>query len=226
MTGNIACILIHGFGGDTGEIEPLAAYLENLGYEVRRTRLAGHTGRRREMKHATHRDWIRSAEDDYLDLYSDYEKIILIGFSTGGLIAANLAANYPAAAVITISTPIYVWDFKRILANLSKGVKERSMESLKWYAYSAFSFPLASLIHFKLLLHKSKRLFSLLNCPLYVLQGLDDDTVHRKSADFIYRSSPSGNKHLDYFEPSGHVMLKGPASDEAIRKIVNFIETI
>jgi len=226
MNKNTAIILIHGFGGGVHEIEPLAAHLESLGYEVKKTELAGHSGDRKAMGGATHRDWIRSAEDDYLQLSGRFDNIVLVGFSTGGLIAANLAAKYPVAAIITISTPIYVWNLGRIAGNIIDDARRGSAESLKWYIHSASSFPLSSLFYFKILQYRSRRLFSLLTCPLYALQGYDDDTVHHRSADYIYRHAASQIKQIDYFDRSGHVMLNGPSAGEAIRKISSFIASL
>jgi carboxylesterase len=127
--------------------------------------------------------------------------------------------------LITISTPVYVWNLRQILRNITNGSKRNKTESLKWYLYSATSFPLSALIHFQLLLYKTKAMFPQISCPICILQGLDDDTVNSKSASYIYNKVSSPKKELHFFENSGHVVLKGPASEEALLKIQHFIDS-
>jgi carboxylesterase len=226
MENKTAFILIHGFGGDTSEIKPLANKLESMGYDVSCTELKGHTGKRRDMAGISHQDWISSVEADYKKLADKFNEIILIGFSTGGLIALNLALKYEVNAIVTISTPIYVWDIRQVIKNMTTGTKSSRSRNLKWYIYSATSFPISSLIQFQILLHKTKAILPRVVCPIFVLQGLDDDTVNSKSASFIYNKVSSKIKKLHFLKNAGHVVLKGTSSEEAIQEIQIFFDSL
>ena len=120
------CLIIHGFGGGVHEVEPLAKYLVNLGYEVSCPVLKGHSRFRKEMNKATYKDWIYSAEQELLRLKETTDEIVVIGFSMGGLIAFNLACKHKFKAIITINTPIFYWNPYRVLLNLADDVKNRT----------------------------------------------------------------------------------------------------
>jgi esterase/lipase len=47
---NTGCLIIHGFGGNYDEVSPLANRLEKAGYKVVCPALAGHTGRRSDLR--------------------------------------------------------------------------------------------------------------------------------------------------------------------------------
>jgi len=116
------CLIIHGFGGNYDEISPLADHLKSRGYKVACPALAGHTGRRCDLKKAGYTDWIKSAERGFLDLAHRCQTVYIIGFSMGGLIAFNLALQHKVAGIVTINTPIYYWDVRKILSNIVKGL--------------------------------------------------------------------------------------------------------
>jgi carboxylesterase len=226
MINETAFLIIHGFGGNSSEINSLAEYLRNNGATVSCPPLKGHDGNRKSMAGISRKDWILSCEVEYLRLAKDFESIIIIGFSTGGLIAINLAIKYPIKAIITISTPIYVWNLKQVFKNITIGSKSERMKSLRWYLYSATSFPISALLQFQILLHKTKSLLLKITCPICILQGLDDDTVNSKSASYIYKKVSSPIKKLHFLEKAGHVVLKGPAAKDAIKKIQEFLDSI
>lgn len=226
MNNNIGILLIHGFGGNTSEVEPLAEYLKNIGYKVFCSELKGHTGKRKEMAGVSHDDWIYSCELDCLKLAKNFKSIIIVGFSTGGLIAINLAIKYKVKAIVTISSPIYIWNLRQVIKNITRGSRSDRLKSIRWYLYSSTSFPISSLIQFQILLHKTKAILSKVFCPICILQGLDDDTVNSKSANYIYEKVSSVVKRLHFFEKAGHVVLKGPSSEEAIQEILKFLDSL
>lgn len=220
-------LLLHGFGGGPWEVAPLADYLRHQGFKVSTPRIPGLSGdQRREMRRADTGDWISAAARAYEDLRRQSDRVILAGFSTGGLIAVHLALKHPPEAVVFISTPVRHWDLKRILLNLRQDLAERQPEHLKFYLKSAVKFPLKALLAFKHLQRQTKPLFGQLSCPVLILQGKDDDTVHWKSAAFICRRlrSAGHSPSLHYYEPAGHVMLLGPAAQMAKERVLKFIQ--
>lgn len=225
MFNKTAFLLIHGFGGNASEVNPLAEYLINQGATVSCPSLKGHDGNRKSMAGISRIDWISSCEVEYLKLVQDFESIIIVGFSTGGLIGINLAIKYPIKAIVTISTPIYVWNLRQVFKNITVGSRNKRWESLKWYLYSSTSFPISALLEFQILLRKTKSLLPKITCPICILQGMDDDTVNSKSAPYIYKHVSSEIKKIYLFEKAGHVVLKGPASKDAIQKIQEFINS-
>ena len=55
-------LLLHGFAGNPGEVEPLRDFLTKQGYRVECPLLPGHGKTKSELSKTTHDDWIMSAE--------------------------------------------------------------------------------------------------------------------------------------------------------------------
>ena len=55
------CLIIHGFGGNTHEVEPLAKHLENKGFLTFCPNLKGHTGAKKALSRVSYKDWMNPA---------------------------------------------------------------------------------------------------------------------------------------------------------------------
>jgi len=218
------CLIIHGFGGSADEVSPLASRLKSKGYKVACPGLKGHTGRRSDLKRAGYTDWIKSAERGLVELMPGCNFVFIIGFSMGGLIAVNLALKYDIAGIVTINTPIHYWDVRMILSNIARGLVGRDFRIIKRYLRAAVKFPVSALWNFRMLLNKTKPLLSDIICPVLITQGLDDDTVRKSSAKYLFGSISSEIKRMKFYENSGHVMLHSPAAGNVIRDIEEFLE--
>jgi carboxylesterase len=218
----IGILIIHGFAGNVGEIEPLMCYLRGKDYIVTSPILKGHTGKLNDLWSVTYKDWIDSAEEGLTELLKATEKVIVIGFSMGGLIAAHLAIKYKPLAIITLSTPIYHWDLRRVFINLRSDIKNKSSKNIKRYI-RGFSIPLRALLNFKCLLIKTKPMFKQIKCPVFVAQGLLDDTVQHRSAEYIYSNVNDTSKEKKYYQNSRHLICLGDDKEELFRDIENFI---
>lgn len=224
MNKKVGVLIIHGFAGGTNDIEPLNDYLLSKGFTTLCTKLKGHTGRRRDLSKSNYIEWVKSAEKSLIEISSQCEKVIIIGFSMGGLIAANLAKNHNISGIITLSTPIYYWDIKRICLNIVKDFKTRKFKTLKRYSKSVVNISFSAMINFKILLTKTKGIFNEINCPIFVIQGLLDDVVHYRSADYIYSNVSSKEKIIKYYNNSNHIICKSDDRNEVFKDIFNFIK--
>lgn len=163
-------LLIHGFAGSRKEISSLGESLESCGYSVRMPVLAGHEQTKEALGKSTYTQWIDSADCAFQQLQQICSQVVIVGFSMGGLIAANLSQRYPLAALVTINTPIYYWDFRQIINNLSQDFKGYA----RFYTQASIDKPVPALLEFQKLLIRSKALFRKVQCPALVIQTLDD----------------------------------------------------
>jgi carboxylesterase len=222
----IGCLLIHGFGGSVYEVSPLAEYLENKGCGVICPTLKGHTGRKKDLRGITYHDWLDSAEIGLKELMQSHEHIVIIGFSMGGLIGINLASKYKVNELITINTPIYYWDFKRIYSNIIRDFKNKEYGNIRRYVKSSGNTTLSALLHFKLLLTKTKSMIRGIKCPVFVTQALDDDTVRKQSAHYIHDRVESKRKKLRFYDQGGHLILRSPSAAKVMEDIWGCITEI
>lgn len=219
------CLIIHGFGGGLYEVEPLAAYLTALGYEVVCPVLKGHSLSRKEMSRTDYKDWIASAELELLKSKESGEEIILIGFSMGGLIAFNLACLHDIKAIVTINTPIFYWNICQVFRNLTEDMANKNLNHCRRYLRAKKNSPFLSMIQFLLLLHKTKSRLEQINCPLFIIQAKDDDTVRLKSVDYIDKHVSSEEKRIRYFQEGGHLILLSPTAKQVMACVEDFIKT-
>jgi carboxylesterase len=224
MDNRIGCLIIHGFSGNLQEIEPLNQYLLSRNIITECPQLKGHTGRRRDLARVHYTDWIESAEKCLLKLFSYCEETVLIGFSMGGLIAVNLALKHKISKVVTLSTPIYCWDKRNFLINVTEDFRSRQLVHINHYARALIRTPLTAMINFEILKHKTKPLIKKVNQPIFVAQGLQDDTVQPRSADYIFSNAASMHKQIKYYHNSGHIICRSADGQSVFRDVLGFIQ--
>lgn len=220
------CLLIHGIGGNTGEVEPLLLRLQNDGFVAKATRLKGHTGKRQDLAGVRYSEWIDSAESDLLELQSGCDIVFVIGFSMGGLIAANLVLKHNIGGIVTINTPIYYWNVKSATDKLLSDIRNKDFVTIKRYLKSSNELPLNALYNFQLLLSSTKPKLKEIGCPIFIAQALHDDAVQKSSADYINNHVASKLKKLKFYDSSHHLILWSPEADEVIEDTVGFVKLV
>ena len=225
----VGCLIIHGFGGNTNEVKPLADLLSERGFVTLCPQLEGHTGRRKDFANSNYKGWIKSAEDAFIQLKSECDNIVLLGFSLGGLIAVNLAAKYDVLAVVTLSMPVYYFDTKKLFENLKGDIKAffkkvtkretviaiksnlidfkaesskekmKPFENIKKYLNALMVTPLRAILSLKAVLDKTIPLLKKISRPILIIQGLKDVAVIHKSAEYIYENVSSKVKYIKYY---------------------------
>ena len=224
--GNAGCVVIHGFGGSVAEVDPLAQSLDALGYTVITPTLKGHTGKRKDLRGVRYQDWIHSVEESYLLMSSQCKKVFVLGFSMGGLLGIHLANKFKVDALVTLNTPIYYWNIKQILKNLSEDLKTRDFKHAKRYLASGWALPTSALINFNALLLETKAMVQHINCPIFIVQGVDDDTVRKESADYLFNHAGSEEKRKEFYQPSGHKILSSPSANAVMKDVTAFLQML
>ncbi len=219
-----ACLIIHGFTGSPFEVMPLAEHLTRRGYPVGVPTLAGHGGRPRELGKVSYQDWIASAEAVLRELLESHSRVVIIGFSMGGLIGIHLARKYPVQGLVTLSSPIYVLEPRRIILNVMEELKRKDYQRIHKYAGNVLQTPLRAILNFKTLLFKSKPLIPQITVPLLVVQGHKDDTVKPKSANYIFQRASSARKELHFLPESGHFICCDCEREQVFRLVETFIK--
>ena len=221
--GRGAVVIIHGFGGGRYEVAYLRQYLQKRGIKAFTIRLAGHEGSKAHMAASGHQEWVCSAARQVIRIRRRYPQVLLVGFSMGGLVAANLIAGGIAAeGLVLVNTPIYFWDIKRICINIWKDLRRGRWDALRTYLHSSQQAPFVSLLAFLTLLHRTKPLFRRLHIPSFIVQCKDDDAVQNRSADYL-KAQLGPNASLKYLHHGGHVVFCSGARDKASGLIYQWI---
>ena len=216
-------LIIHGFGGDTSEIDYLYRFLVENHLNVDTVLLSGHGKSKKELRKSEPKDWINSVEKKINSLTLQYTNIVLIGFSMGGLIGTRFTHIPHIKKMVFINTPVYFWNIKVIVKDIFTSLKNKNLEQIKYYGNSLFGTSLKSGIDFLKLLHSSKRLFVHIKTPLLVLQCKNDESVRYKSAAYISNHT-SLSKMILYDGGCHQVFKKSPGlRDRVCRDIHMFL---
>lgn len=211
----VGCLLIHGFSGSPPEMRWLGAYLAERGARVEGVRLAGHGTQPEDLRHLTWRDWLKSASEGLERLHHEGRKVVVIGFSMGGLLAIRLCAAQPdlVAGLIAISSPIYFRDRRIHLIPIVRHVvrwhhvKSPSLHTdptahTRYVSYRRY--PLIAVDQLLNLMRTTRKVLPQVRTPVLIMHGMRDDVVHPRSAGYIYRHIGSPRRDLEWWHNSGH----------------------
>jgi carboxylesterase len=230
--GTTGVLLIHGFGGIPAELRLLGEFLAKRGYTVESVLLARH-GRLPEALHGIRwPEWYRGVEAAYHELRARCERVVVIGFSLGGLLALHLAAKEPVDGVVALAPALQLrggwplrllpvaqyivrWYYPFQFANFSDP-KVRTMISEKggdvdWDDPAAIRkirtsvrIPTGAINEIVRLGQQVRRELPQIHVPVLVLQGKRDQVVEPAGAQHTFAGLGSQDKQLVWFEQSRH----------------------
>ncbi len=221
-------LLIHGFTGSPAEMRTMADYLHERGFTVLAVRLPGHGTSVEDLNTMVWQQWYRSAVDAYSLLKDMCAEVFVVGLSMGSLLALRLAAKFPLAKVVVLSTPINIYDKRLPLLPVYRlfkhyvPKKRRGHEFEGIYTYD--SYPLAALSSFLELINDLKGRLSKVRQPVLIIQSRVEKTVRPDSANYIYDNVASSVKELFWLENSGHMVVLGVERELVFEKVYNFLK--
>src|SRR5699024_12477528 len=79
-------------------------------------------GEEHDLKEDSYESWLDETEQVLIDLKANCDKLYVVGFSMGGMIAAYLAANYDVDKLVRLSTARKYVSFKYLSAYIADAV--------------------------------------------------------------------------------------------------------
>ncbi|OLN21826.1 carboxylesterase [Domibacillus antri] len=225
----IGCLCIHGFTGAPYEVEPLADYLrEQTDWKIVVPLLPGH-GEMLSLKNITCIDWIDCAELALLELLDECEKVYVIGFSMGGLIAAYLTARHPVCKLVLLSAAakyVNMAQVKEDVRDLVHDFRNKQLhqnELFLRYREKLIMTPPAAARQFQKVVRLARRSFKNITVPVFIAQGTSDGIVPVKSAAYIYYRVSSAERHLYYSKEAKHLICHTGNKEELFEKVFTFL---
>ncbi|ARI77962.1 alpha/beta hydrolase [Halobacillus mangrovi] len=226
----IGCLFIHGFGGAPYELEPLYHKLkESTEWKLKVPILPGHD-EGESLEEKEYREWVDKAEDDLKGLISECDKVYLIGYSMGGVIAAYLSTKYTVDKLILLSTSAHYLDPAQLAKDILKMAKEGLQGDLKEndlfqrYIRRMGAAPMSASLEFQKLVNDLRPFFHQVKVPALIIQGAEDGLLPPKSAQFIYDSIQSTEKTLHFLPQSKHMVCHGPEQSDLLHLVCEFLE--
>ncbi len=231
-------LLIHGFPASPAEMRPLGEFFNKNGYTVYGARLKGHGTSPYDLDQTPWGDCVESIEHGYKVLSLYCKKIIVVGFSIGGVVALDLVSKSRdnICGIVSISASIEVEGMDKVSLTLSAyveklikivpGVKTKFLE---WDTESPKinyrSVPLQKVMDLKNYIDRVKEQLKSVSIPILIIQGTKDPLVKHHSADFIYETVSSKDKEIYWYESDKHIIVTENCT-EVYKNALSFIKKL
>lgn len=217
-----AVLLIHGFMATPAEVEPLGRQFHQLGFHTLGVRLKGHGTSPWDLRDRDWQDWAASVNRGFRILVAFSERIHIIGFSTGGLLALNQAVQHPdrrLAGVISISAPVEFHSkqmkFVPLLHRANKLVRWVNAEGLMPFRPNDAENPQINYAHIPIrALYQLQKMINhffdhpaVIDCPVTIIQADQDPVVVARSAEQLYQHIEAKQKQIIMVHSDRHGIL-------------------
>ncbi len=250
--GPVGVLLIHGWLGLPGELRPLADYLAGRGYMVSGPLLAGHGARPDQLHSVRWQEWAASVKAAYEALRARCAAVVLLGYSLGGLLALQAAAQRRGCGVITLAAalaPAGGWPLRALMlgryvvpwlypmrkANFTD--PQLRAELVSKLGQVDFDDPAVvaqlrrgiristrSIYEVVRLGRRVRRDLRRVTVPALIMQGRLDTTVQPISAQHIYNLIGTTDKELAWFERSGHLLPNDLEHEQVSASIASWLD--
>lgn len=236
---NTCVITIHGFSSTPKEVEQLAKFLNTKDLNAYAPRLAGHGTIPEDLKNTLWQDWYKSVSRAITIASLQYEKVYVLGFSTGGLLALlstkkcfvefqgiiciNAALHLNDIRIKTLLPALSFWNDIVKAFNEDEYAKEYVENIAENPEINYDKFYIDAIEQLNILMHKTKKNLEKIKSPILIIQSKDDPVVNPSSAYEIYEKIQSENKTIKIIDSSKHVIIKGKKTKELYNLIYKFI---
>ena len=243
INSDIGILLCHGYNSAPQEMADMAANLSNLGYKIYAVRLSGHGTAPQNMEDVKWHDWYDSFQRGYSALNIVCKKIVVVGFSTGGLLsllASANKANSKIAGIVVINAALKLQDIRARFIVPGVNIWNDLINKLKLkkismtYVQSNSENPkvnyprnyLKAVKQLGILMKKCLDSLVEIKQPTLIIYSKDDPIVKPVSSKIIYNNISSNIKEIAEFKRDNHIIVVGKGSDEVFNKVAFFISDL
>lgn len=239
---NSCVIAIHGFSAAPKEMEKLAFFLNSKNLNVFTPRLDGHGTIPEDLKNKSWQDWYNSISRSITIATLKYEKVFIVGFSTGGLLALlstkkcykefcgivciNAALHLNDVRIKTFLPAVSFWNDLVKAFNEDKYQKEYIDNFPQNPDINYDKHYIDSIEQLNLLMKKIRKSLHKIQKPILILQSKDDPVVNPTSAYEIFEKIKSSNKTLKIIDSANHVVVTQENTKDLFDFIYDFIKRL
>jgi esterase/lipase/1-acyl-sn-glycerol-3-phosphate acyltransferase len=239
----VGILISHGYKSAPQEVAELSQFLNALGFKVYATRLKGHGTAPVNLKDVSWEDWYYSSQRGYAALQNICSKIIVIGFSTGGLLGLLSCARKNSAkklcGIVSINAALQLRDIKSHAVpsinfwnemleklHIEKGKFEYVDDQPENPEINYSRNYLKAVEQLEKLMHICEKNLSKIFTEALIIQSDKDPVVSPISGKIIYEKIHSAEKTLSELNFSNHVIIRGSGKDEVFEVIRKFLVKI
>ena len=218
----IGIVLVHGFLASPAEVRAFGQKLYAQGYTTIGVRLKGHGTSPWDLRERSWKDWFASVNRGAEIMSAFVERIVFVGFSTGGSLSLLSASEQSSkiAGVVAICPPLKFRNKNMRFVPLMHGANRivswlSSYEGVMPFRPNESEHPLINYRNMPLrALYELTRVSGQLNstlpsirCPVCLIQATEDRVVDPESARIASTRLGSSSKELHWVESKRHGIL-------------------
>ncbi len=230
--GPVGALLVHGYTGSPQGMRGLGEFLSSKGINCVGPRLPGHGTTWQDLNVRTQQEWRECVESNFDALKGRCEEVFIVSLSFGSALCLELAAKRPdeVAGLVSLAGIVFTKDprrhltpvIRRVIKSLPGVGNDIADPEMKELAYDRL--PTTSTQHMLRQLNDTRAVLPQVTCPILVMHGRGDHTVHPDNAQYIYDNVGSTDKQLIYLERSYHVITLDLERDAVFEATYNFIK--
>jgi carboxylesterase len=231
--GERAVLLLHGFTGNSADVRMLGRFLETKGYTCHAPIYKGHGVPPEELVHTGPEDWWQDVMNAYQFLRDcGHEKIAVAGLSLGGVFSLKLGYTVPIKGIVPMCAPMYIKSEEVMYQGILEYAREykkregKTDEQIEKEMNAFQQTPMGTLKALQNLISDVRNSIDMIYAPTFVVQARHDHMINTDSANIIYNDVESTDKHLKWYEESGHVITLDKERDQLHEDIYQFLETL
>ena len=240
----IGFMILHGYKSSPKEVLPLGQFFNNSGFKVYMPRMHGHGTAPFNLSESSFEEWYDSVQRAYAALTNISAKIILIGFSTGGLLSLlscirKSEREKKIAAVISINAALKLVDIRsKMISGLklwNEILDKFSINKAKLeYVDDKPENPqinysrnyVNGVYELNKLMNLCEDNLDKITTNALIIQANKDPVVNPVSSEIIYKKIRSKEKYLVKMDFANHVIINGERKEEVFAEIRKFLEQI
>lgn len=238
---SVGVVLVHGYLSCPEQMRPLAERLHEAGFNVYGVRLEGHATAPENLTAVRWEHWVESIVRGCTVMRHQSDRLVVGGFSLGGLLALEIAAmrGLDVAGVFSINAPLRLRDRRARLAplvvelnalrrvlHLGNGHLSRRNDRSESPDINYDTDYLRGVAQLLEIARRCRRRLGEVRAPALILQAADDPVVSARSGKMICERLGSERKELVELPLDRHIVVRGEHEETIGKHVVAFVELV
>ena len=197
---SLLTVFVHGFLGGPGQFTSLVRAVNEAGFAAETIILPGHGKKSWDFARHTSREWQETVNNTLKHRLTQYDKVVLMGHSMGGLLSINASLKAgPAHGLVLWETPIRL---RMRLAGVSNDLQVaflperlqspvakayRQFSNVRFYTPMGYLLTIPRAMELLGMMAATERELPNITSPVFLIQSKADEVVHPGSMERLQK---------------------------------------